>query len=1127
MANNLKIEQQLNAVMLERERIIQRQSAEIQNQIALAAGLQKALGQTAADNDVLSSIEKMRDALKGAETESQTWADAFSEANKRAGDSMGSVGLVGDAIGIKLTSAHKKAAEQISKSQPWYKRFGDWVKESLIKIPFLGKAILVAGVALDKLGAIGKFIWSTLGAVGKVIISLTGSLWNLGKSILSMPIKMFDSLIEMAQQGGGDTSLIKAFEAIREQFGSFKQAAARDVIGSAKALHGALAETGLSVWRIFGGPVERLEYFTKLAGAMGALWITMGRQIAMNAEAIGAYQKGLGLAEEEMKAFMAEATASGKPITKILQGVASMSIQLGERFGMSSKLISREMGIMKKDMQHFGNLSTGVMGKVVVYFQSLGIEVSNVAGLMDKFDTFESAADTTARLAQQFGVATDAMQLFQTDDPAQRADMLRKAFQEAGHAAITDRRQLSYLSEVLGITDVNTTKLLFSQANLGRSYEEVTAEATKAGKAEMTQTQVMKKLADSIERLAQAGNTMGGGFFEHFFKGFVQGIKGIYTLNNGLSAFQTIMMNIRTSLRIVYFAGIQVGQAFVNAFPGVKALFTALAKYFSPKMFGELMNGPGGIVKSFGLLFDMLKGGVEAKTAVNTFLLLVESSFKDFFVSRLGPGGDIWKSFATIGTTLVKIIGGLVPYVMRGLADMIKKATLMMRDPKKLKDMIFGAAGGAAGPAKAFLDAFKEAFENIKEAWPELKAAIGKLFETLKTELPGWLDSTWAFLKETLGPGMSAVWDEIKVQAILAWSNVIWPFLSETIPTWMSQIWGKIKEELDKSDWGKGMLKLLDGLSAGFMVTSVPALMLGGIFESMFGKMSQKDIDNWLSTLKVVGVVLGVLVGLVALPFVIFAAQVASAIIAVKKFLDACDWIKLQLATLVVKVEKIWNNIKAKTTKFTDDVFNYFASLWDRVSTSCQTMWDTLVGKFDNGIVKVGAVFKKIADIMIAPIFWAFKEMANLIPGAAGEAIGKAADKMQKTWNDKMGIASPAKFFIDSGKDMVDGFKIGIMPMDAVMAKRVDSIKAQTGDIAIESDNLRRQLQENERQVVRIKPQLAALVSGGLLGADGTVKVKRPDSTLNAHFTIVIDAGDMEKVLLDRPGSSIATFRST
>lgn len=690
MADNLKLQQDINKAIAERNKMLAEGEAAIQRQAKLYATLLDVM----AGKKGSEAIDQMIQKMESAKTSMQQMAQGAQEATEKTSKSFN----VTEKDIDRLSGSSKSLSTHMSSKFP--------------------KAFVVAAAAVS---GFKQGIQNVL-AVGKSMLSLTegvvGGLVNITKSILSIPFKIFDGLIEKAQAGGGGNELAQAFEDVRKEFGSFKQDVAKNVIESARSMKGELSNTGLSVWKVFGNLAERLKYVAELAKGMGATFHTLGTEIAKNAENIGAYQKGLGLSAEEMGGIGERAMAMGTTLTDQLQDIANMSLQMGDAFGLSAKMISRDVGKMIKDVKNFGSLTVKEMTEAVVYTKKLGIEVNKLLGLIDKFDTFEGAAESAAKLSQAFGVNVNAFEMMKEQDPSKRLAELKKQFELAGKSADNlSRQELKLISDATGL-DEATAKLALSSKNQGVSMDDVKKKSDAAQKKQLTQAETMEKLADAIERLVQSGGPQGfKGFFDAFLKGVGAGI-------TSSKEFMTLMYTIRQALMKTFQIGVDLGRWLVANFPGVLKIFTSLTNIIKK------------VPEFFTTLSAQIKKFVSGDISLEGFFENMKDAANKFLGGTSGFGATLLQGFKETFTKLAKIVAEGIKFVIPKLTEGLKQVTEFLKNPKEF--LASASAGGSTG-LKFVMEVIKPIVDAVKDP---------KMWESLWTAFKDFAGTFWEILKE-------------------------------------------------------------------------------------------------------------------------------------------------------------------------------------------------------------------------------------------------------------------------------------------------------------------------------------------------------------------------------------------
>jgi len=359
-------------------------------------------------------------------------------------------------------------------------------------------------------------------AVSKSVLGFFGtlvdSLFSVTTAILAIPFKILTGLINLAGKGGGGANeLAQAMEALRKEFGAFSSTTPKTILNMSTHLKG-FSDTGLSAWRVFGFLWTRIKDFTELAKEMGATFVVLSKEFYDNGGALLAYQKGLGISNEGMKAVSQRAISMGDKLGGTLKEMTKYSLDMAKAFGLDAKVISRDMSKAMADVKHFTGATIKQMAEAAIYSKKLGIELEKIVGILDAFETFDTAAENAAKLSQAFGVQVDAFKMMEAQSPAEQIDMLRKSFASAGVDASTfNRQQLKLLATTTGL-DEATARQAFSMKNQGASLDMVKKKSAETEKKTLTQAEAMHKLANAIERIVLSGGGEMGGFWDQFVK---------------------------------------------------------------------------------------------------------------------------------------------------------------------------------------------------------------------------------------------------------------------------------------------------------------------------------------------------------------------------------------------------------------------------------------------------------------------------------------------------------------------------------------------------------------------------------------------------------------------------------
>lgn len=543
--------------------------------------------------------------------------------------------------------------------------------------------------------------------------TLTTGMFDVAAAIVAIPFKMFSGLIDLAEKGAaGANELMQAIENLRKEFGALTGPTPHAILEMTKSLKG-FSDTGLSGFRVFGNLAERIEAFTKLATAMGGTFQRLTKEFEANGGAILAYQKGLGISDEQMMAFGQNALATGQSLSSVLKETTKFAIELGKSFGVDSKVISKDMAKALVDVKHFAGATVKQIAEAATYARKLGVELDKIVGTLDAFETFDTAAENTAKLSQAFGVQVDAFKLMEAQDPASQIDMLRKSFLAAGKSADTmSRQELKLLAQTTGL-DEATAKMAFSSQNQAMSLDEIKKKGGEAEKKTLTQAQAMVKLADSIERLVKSGSSYAG-----FWDAFVKGILG------GLQAskeFRGMMMNIRRAIQQVYMIGVQLGRALPNLIPGLHDFFDGIRKFFTPKYFTDIFKGISDAVKKF------LDPKSPDHNSIPALFNNLHKHITDFFTVEGPHGKRILEGFKKMMKFMSKVVKDSIDWMTTHLSEGLKLVIDLLTGKESLSTV--GLKGGAGATLGFLGEVLLPIFESLKNAW---KVLAPKVFELLK-----------------------------------------------------------------------------------------------------------------------------------------------------------------------------------------------------------------------------------------------------------------------------------------------------------------------------------------------------------------------------------------------------------
>jgi len=699
--DNLGIQQQLNKLFADRIPLLTKSTQEMQSQLKIAVQLRAVM-------DNLSSGEltdKLNEASKALE-------DVANKAEQTGG-------ITSEALKSMSDGADKAGGNMVSLS----KLTEDAGKKG-------GKSFGLLSRAMGGAVATGK----ALIGVGKGVLSF---FFNTAKAVAAIPLRIFSNLLSDAAAFSGDPALMQAIEDVRKEFGDLRTGTSKDILAGAASVSAGLEKTGLSVYQVFESPAEKLKYMTELFKGAGSQALQFGSEIAQSGGIIAAFDKGMGIGAENLKGFMNRATALGTDLQEQLRTTANYSLQLGSAFGISQKMLSKDVGAMTKDVKNFGSMTQKQMVVSTIYTRKLGLETKDLLGLIDKFDNFEDAANSAAMLSQAFGANVDAFKLMNEQDPAKRLDDLRKSMQATGKSTENmTRQELKLLAQTSGLSE-EAAKLAFSTKNQGLSYDQIQKQANKAENAQLKQTEALEKLAASIERVVRSGQTMQGSFFGQFIAGFERGAKHS-------EQYKNTMVNLRGALLQTFHAGDKVGRLFMGSEQlGIPQFFQGITNMFSPakvsKLFGgfdtqvtkdgkKVIEHTDGIIDSFKKLFD---GSID----VSQFFDKIKKQIFGFFSENKDDAQKSKEGAIKFANRVAKGFGEFAVFAIHELTKSFRMIADFIRNPKEFMDKIKASGKDANSVGGGIMTSFTDAFKDpnmMNDFWGSIKDLFGLIFGKIK-----------------------------------------------------------------------------------------------------------------------------------------------------------------------------------------------------------------------------------------------------------------------------------------------------------------------------------------------------------------------------------------------------------
>jgi hypothetical protein len=357
---------------------------------------------------------------------------------------------------------------------------------------------------------------------------------------------------------------------------------------------------------------------------------------------------------------------------------------LAQEIGMPPEQMAAGFKAAAPKLAAFGKQAGKVFTKLAKNARAAGMEVEQLLGIVEQFDTFEGAAESVGKLnALLGGPFLNSMEMVMTTDPSERMRMLSGALNDAGKSF----DQMTYyekksIAAAAGLSDVNELALVMagsfdeSAGGANRSQAEIEALAKQSKEfntmmEELKQTMMMfaiemRPVIEGIKWILQGMQNM-----MPLFKQLTPSIMGVGAamifMKSGIDVTTWSVKGLTAAFRaspLAVLAGIiLLGQGlammFGNKVAGAIMLFAG-AVWAAAIAWGALGVATGGIVPAIGLI-------------VTGIVMLIQALFgTDVGHSNFLEG--LWKvgwAFEDIGTA----IGGLISTFFELIPVMFKFLT--------------------------------------------------------------------------------------------------------------------------------------------------------------------------------------------------------------------------------------------------------------------------------------------------------------------------------------------------------------------------------------------------------------------------------------------------------------------
>ncbi len=612
LGTQLGIQNEINKVLVAREAIMKRNASLLQGQAQLAKELCNALRCENLDG-IEERLQGIRDAMEDAAGAAEEAGRQFTEAT--------------DALNEGLDESVSK----INKTSKTFRSFG-----------------------LETTKVIGGAVFGAFNSVFNIIAGIGGAV-----------SRGFSNLISTADEGArAGRQLAEAFEDVRDKFGDLSVGEGKLVTQAFNGISAAAEKAGVNIGSKFGafveGAVNRLNAMAKTMEDLGGLAPLLSKQFSEDlALSIFTVTQGLGVSAEALQSLGNRALLSGNTLQGVLDQTAHSVNSVAKEIGVSAKTLGKNFDAIAKDVTNFGNLSVQELTNLAAVVTETGISISTLQGITQKFDQFDSAAESVAKLTQAFGMNLNTIDLLNASTE-ERTQMIKSSFMEQGRA-ISDlsRQERAYLAQATGIADTDLERVFGNQAG---AIDETASAAERAQQAQIDTAKTLQDIAKNIKEIFKPLQEFGG-----FLDAFAEGVDRAFRERGVLSPLVTAMDEVNN-------IGLRTGNSLANIFNNeeldqtLKSVTDSMIEPFRfVETFVKEIEKGASFEEAFGkLLDDMLNYAVDQIVRFADFANMAVDKI-DQVLRSAEVSSKITQAFEKIAGALEKL--GQNPVVQKALGN--------------------------------------------------------------------------------------------------------------------------------------------------------------------------------------------------------------------------------------------------------------------------------------------------------------------------------------------------------------------------------------------------------------------------------------------------------------------------
>ena len=235
---------------------------------------------------------------------------------------------------------------------------------------------------------------------------------------------------------------------------------------------------GQPLWMMFDSHKEMMEGYVHITKNRMTDTYDVLRSTNENlAVEMGLFSKNAGITTDQLATFVSrEISLTGESTGAIFREVQGFADQVEKQTGISSKKIVKDIEVILKNTENFGNVTVEEAARISATLTQLGVDFGSLNSAVGQFQSYEQAATAVGNLTSVFGVNIDAMEMMQLANEDQEQFLHRMREQLLGAGVETDsltQAQKRLLKSQLGFTDIEAVERYLDPSRAISSFEEL------------------------------------------------------------------------------------------------------------------------------------------------------------------------------------------------------------------------------------------------------------------------------------------------------------------------------------------------------------------------------------------------------------------------------------------------------------------------------------------------------------------------------------------------------------------------------------------------------------------------------------------------------------------------------